>query len=396
MNSFALFRLPHQQRFTFVGQTDGEPRRLCSCAELGCDAGFVVAPFMVSADCPLLLIRPDFVNSFDVSETERCRPYIGSVRFVHRRCTFRTSVLYENQRDAYKTDFVKFYDELAARRLRKVVLSRCAEEPFSEDVDLLQLFQKACTLYPRLFVALVSTPQSGTWLVATPEVLLEGEGTQWRTIALAGTMRLEGDELAGEGEQARWSVKNIEEQRLVASYLTEQLMPFADGLTEEGPRTVRAANLVHLRSDFTFTLLNNARVGDLLARLHPTPAVCGLPKAEALSFITANEHSPRRYYSGFMGPVALGGATRLYVSLRCMQITPGVYRLYAGGGLLRESQEELEWQETEAKLETMRRLVSNKSHGSVRKADCSSDYITPLLRKEGQWVVENTSRRPVR
>jgi len=358
MNSFALFRLPYQQRFTFVGQTSGEPRRLGSCSELGPDEGFVMAPFTVSDDCPLLLIRPDVADDFDVSEVERCKLYTGSVQSVHPGCTVCTPAVYNNQRATYKTDFQKFYDELAARRLRKVVLSRCAEEPVSEDVDLLQLFRKACTLYPRLFVALVSTPQSGTWLVATPELLLEGEGGQWRTVALAGTMRLEGDELAGEGEAARWSAKNIEEQRLVASYLTERLMPFADGLTEEGPRTVRAANLVHLRSDFTFTLLNNARVGDLLAQLHPTPAVCGLPKAEALSFITANEHAPRRYYSGFMGPVGLGGATRLYVSLRCMQITPDAYRLYAGGGLLRESQEEQEWLETEAKLETMRRIIN--------------------------------------
>ncbi len=357
MNSFALYRLPHEQHFTLVAQKDGEPRQLDAFTELGCEPGFAVAPFMVADDCPLLLIRPDVVRRFELSEAEGCRPYIGSARIQHRPCAGRTPALYDMERRAYAEDYAKFYDELRVRRLRKVVLSRCAEEPLCEDADLLQLFVRACGFYPRLFVALVSTPLSGTWLVATPEILLEGVSGQWRTIALAGTMQLEGNELLGEGETSRWSAKNIEEQRLVASYMAERLKPFAAKLTEEGPRTVRAANLVHLRSDFTFTLLNNMHLGDLIVQLHPTPAVCGLPKADAFSFIVANEHSARRYYSGFMGPISLQEATHLYVSLRCMQITPEAFRLYAGGGLLRESSEEQEWQETEAKLETMRRLI---------------------------------------
>ena len=131
----------------------------------------------------------------------------------------------------------------------------------------------------------------------------------------------------------------------------------ADNIQEEGPRTVRAANLVHLRSDFTFTILNNARVGNVLQLLHPTPAVCGLPKKEAYDFILANEHTPRLYYSGFMGPLNLSSTTHLFVSLRCMQIADNQYRLYAGGGLLKDSVEEQEWQETEAKMETMRRVL---------------------------------------
>jgi isochorismate synthase len=161
-----------------------------------------------------------------------------------------------------------------------------------------------------------------------------------------------------------WSTKNVQEQHYVATYLSEQLRPFVCDLHEEGPCTVRAANLVHLRSDFTFTLLNNARVGDVLQALHPTPAVCGLPKDEAFDFILHHEHTPRQYYSGFLGPLNIPAttqqptpATHLYVSLRCMQITATHYRLYAGGGLLKDSQEEQEWAETEAKMETMRHCI---------------------------------------
>jgi isochorismate synthase len=108
--------------------------------------------------------------------------------------------------------------------------------------------------------------------------------------------------------------------------------------------------------------------------LHPTPAVCGLPKQDTYRFILDNEHTPRLYYSGFMGPLTLNPSpftlhhepftmnpspfTSLYVSLRCMQMTANSYRMYAGGGLLKDSIEELEWQETEAKLETMRQCIA--------------------------------------
>ena len=358
MNSFAIYRLPHGQRFTLVGQTSGEARRLGSFGELGRDAGFALAPFEMSAACPLLLIRPDVVRSFDASEAASCRSLIAEGLQVVRQHADDKPSGCGSERDDYHADFARFYDELASRRLLKVVLSRCSRIDIAghDSADPFRLFLEACRRYPRLFVALVATPQSGLWLAATPEILLDGQSGQWRTIALAGTMQLAAHELQGEGEQARWSAKNIEEQRLVATYIKERLQPLCSSLSEEGPRTVRAANLVHLRSDFSFTLLNKVRVGDVVSVLPPTPAVCGLPQDEARRFILAHEHTPRRYYSGFMGPVGLDDATHLYVSLRCMQVMAASCRLYAGGGLLRDSIEEEEWQETEAKLQTMKQL----------------------------------------
>ena len=85
--------------------------------------------------------------------------------------------------------------------------------------------------------------------------------------------------------------------------------------------------------------------------------MCGIPKRETHDFIVANEHYPRSYYSGFMGPLAINGFTHLYVSLRCMKITPQAFRLYAGGGILTESVEQQEWEETEEKMKTMKKLI---------------------------------------
>lgn len=341
---FALYRLPHDSGCTLVEQVTGEPRRLRSCADLNGVQGFVVAPFQVSESCPLLVIRPDRVTRLPV-EPPRLR-----VPPLQRA---------DGYYDEYAIDFANFHAQLLSGTFRKIVLARSATIELADAASPRQLFWQACQRYPRLFIALVALPDGTCWLTATPEILLEGTGSQWRTIALAGTMQLEGDDLNGEGERARWSTKNIQEQRYVATYIAECLERFSIDFSEAGPRTVRAANLVHLRSDFTFTLGDDSRVGSLLDALHPTPAVCGLPKRAALDFIVANEHSPRQYYSGFMGPLGMDGATHLYVSLRCMHISGRRCQLYAGGGLLPDSQLEQEWLETEAKLQTMRGLMQD-------------------------------------
>lgn len=352
MSSFACYRLPHSTHYTLVEQTEGEPLPLPSPAGLNDRQGFVMAPFAPKPEEPVLLIQPDSITTRAVTTAEP-PPHTPSPRPV------AASPLSADDAWAdYSSDFATFHQALLDAQFQKLVLARCATEPSDGRHTAEQLFMLACQRYPRMFVALVSTPQSGTWLTATPEILLEGDGSQWRTIALAGTMRLHDDELTGEGQHLRWSTKNIEEQRYVASYIADRLKQLGIDYREEGPRTIRAANLVHLRSDFTFPYIYNVRAGDIIDALHPTPAVCGLPKAEAFSFINTHEHARRHYYSGFMGPLNMPqGQTHLYVSLRCMQLTSGGYRLYAGGGLLRESNAEKEWQETEAKMETMRNLL---------------------------------------
>ena len=347
MSGFAIYRLPHANYCTKIEQTDEEPAELLSCIELNDKKGFVIAPFEVKESQPILLIRPDRVERIPLDDTS------GFSRPSGTLCSGIPN-------PEYAIDFANFHAQLEAGAFRKIVLARCAQEQTDEAIPPMELFRRACCLYPRMFISLAYTKRSGWWLTATPEILLEGEGPSWRTIALAGTMQLKGEQLSGEGESLSWTTKNIQEQRYVTTYITECLEQFTSEFHEEGPITVRAANLVHLRSDFNFTLPDTKHIGDLLHALHPTPAVCGLPKRDAFRFIVGNEHTPRCYYSGFMGPL-LCDDTHLYVSLRCMNIDGNRYHLYAGGGLLKDSVMEMEWNETEAKLETMRSLLVQNS-----------------------------------
>ena len=252
-------------------------------------------------------------------------------------------------RETYHDDFSRFHRAFSATGIQKLVLAR-SEDFAQKGCHPAKLFARACQCYPEAFVALFSAPQCGTWLVASPEVLLLRDSVQWHTMALAGTMRY-ADHLP------QWSDKNVREQDYVTRYIKACLDRYSDDVSLTGPYTKRAGGLVHLCTDFSFNLSPDVRLGDVLDAMHPTPAVCGLPKEEALRFILDNESVDRDYYSGFSGPLNLEGQTSFFVSLRCMRIIGDRYRLFAGGGILPESDESLEWEETEAKMQTMLSLI---------------------------------------
>ena len=245
----------------------------------------------------------------------------------------------------------------------KVVSSRAARRALPAGFDPLRAFGELCEKYPRAFVSLVSVPGVGTWLGASPEVLAEvtADG-QFHTMALAGTQPL----VPGSRPQdAIWRQKEIEEQALVARYIVNCFKQLRlREYHETGPRTVAAGQLLHLRTDFEVDLKNvpnPASLGtDMLRLLHPTSAVCGMPKAAALAFLQQHEGYDRAYYSGFLGPVNVEapGVARLFVNLRCLQLRATEAILYAGTGLTVDSDPAREWQETEMKLQTVSTVLN--------------------------------------
>lgn len=355
MSAYAMYRLPYASKYTVITQTKGMPEELPSLHSLDGKSGFVIAPFNISAAEPVLLLHPDR------TETHTIKP---ESLVAGRRA--RNTEEYNEEREQYAKDFSTYHNKLTKGVFKKIVLARSTTEDMAHETAVEQLFLRACRLYPRMFIGLIHTEKSGTWLTATPETLLESKAGKWHTMALAGTMRLTGQTLdfdnppVADGSpdgSIHWSDKNRKEQRLVADYIESVLRPFTKDIERGEAHTVRAADIVHLRSDFSFSLNNTYAIGQLLKALHPTPAVCGLPKTDTYRFITENEHTPRSYYSGFMGPLNPDGDTHLFVSLRCMRICGSHCKLYAGGGLLADSEEQLEWNETEEKLKTMRQVL---------------------------------------
>lgn len=335
-----MYRLPDA---TECHRLTGRALRLGGIGDLRGRSGFVFAPFHDSGSAQLAILDVSAHEVMDAACVVDTKPH----DFVEK----------ESRQD-YRRAFDRMQARMAGTNLKKVVLARRADMELAEPLEAHEVFAKACAMYPHQMVALVSTTLTGTWLMATPELLIERQGDRWTTMALAGTMATPGP----------WSEKNMREQRIVAEYIYDCLSRSCAFVNQQPPRTVTAARLFHLRTDFEFTLRDDADIVDVLDDLFPTPAVCGMPKQEAMEAILEEEALDRRYYSGFCGPWNLllptsvaspnqDAATALYVSLRCMEMNGKSLSLYAGGGLLDESEEATEWEETEKKMQTMKALI---------------------------------------
>ncbi len=238
--------------------------------------------------------------------------------------------------------------------IKKIVASRATETPLSKNFNPVALFEALCNKYPHAFVSLVSIPNVGTWIGASPELLLSLKVTSLQTVALAGTQaRPQNIPLA----DIKWGQKELEEQALVSDYIRDFFHDLGRrSFAEDGPHTVSAGTVVHLKTTFTVQDSTSQMLhlaNQILHRLHPTSAVCGMPKQEALSFILEKEKYNRAFYSGFLGPVNLNKESHLFVNLRCMQLKRRSALLYIGAGITEDSIPAAEWDETVLKSKTL-------------------------------------------
>lgn len=262
-----------------------------------------------------------------------------------------------------KAEYLKLVQDSveAIRRgdFQKNVCARSSVVALPEGFGLERFFRALCSAYPNAFVSLVAVPGEGTWIGATPEVLISvNKNQQFCTVALAGTQPRQ-QEMAP--ADAVWRQKEIEEQAMVSRYIINCFKKIRLREFEEvGPRTIAAANLLHLRTDFTVDLKEAGYPSlptEMLRLLHPTSAVCGLPKAPAAAFLEQHEALDRSFFAGFLGPVNLKEETRLFVNLRCMQLFADSAMLYAGAGITADSVPEREWEETEHKCQTLLEIL---------------------------------------
>lgn len=335
-SSFAYYKLPNEQQYNYLG-SNCPPLRLHCLSEVDVThEGFLITPFDTNA-FPILLIAPSILQSLPLPAN--------------------TSVIKSEQGDysdidsTYLQHFEACENLLNTETLQKIVLAHRFETTLEQGLNYRDLFLSAATAFPKSYVALWHTAESGTWLTITPEVLLENEeGGTWHTVALAGTMP--------KGETL-WSEKNKMEQQFVVDYITSVLSSRTSELNISEVQTIEAAQLLHLRTDFHFTPKEN--IGTILHVLHPTPAVCGLPKQQAFDAIKQIESTPRKYYAGFSGPLQLTHCgTHLYVTLRCahwMEQTKTEY--FAGGGLIKGSKAHDEWNEVCTKKKTAECIVTS-------------------------------------
>lgn len=260
----------------------------------------------------------------------------------------------QNQGKAAFEDLVsKGIDAIQNKAFQKVVLSR-REAIDLDHFDVITTFKNLTNAYPTAFTYCFFHPKVGMWFGASPERLLKVNTNQFETMALAGTQKFDGI------DEVNWETKEKEEQQFVTDFILENLENLTSDIAFSSPYTYKAGNLLHIKTDISGTLNEGANVKQLLEILHPTPAVCGLPKEAALQFILENEGYDRKYYSGFLGELHADSGehtTDLFVNLRCMEITANTALLYIGCGITKDSDPEKEYIETVNKSMTIKKII---------------------------------------
>lgn len=336
--SFALWRLPHQTEVkAIVAEHAREfiPQRLKENR-----TGFAFVPFDIQKDTSYFIEGEVSINP-DISTTTTVTDFY----FFDDEIKIETSI-------NYKKNVALAVEEIKNGKMKKVVLARNTIWDFPVDFCPLTFFDTLCQKYPEAMVSLVSIKGLGTWIGATPELLLSVTDDLLMTVALAGT-RVQ--------NSPQWGEKESEEQLWVLRYIENILTEYQTTRVNVSPRKhIYNGALEHLYTEVTFKkdgMTNTELASHLLHRLHPTPAVGGLEKQTAINFIHKHEEFKRSYYAGFLGEVTTNNA-QLYVNLRCMQMLQNAVVGYAGAGITEGSDPEKEFQETENKMNNLKLILN--------------------------------------
>lgn len=259
-----------------------------------------------------------------------------------------------SEKEDFESLVSKGIQAIENQEFKKVVLSR-KEIIELENFDLVTTFEKLVQLYPNTFVYCFYHPKVGVWLGATPEQLVKANVNVFETMALAGTQKDYGS------DEIVWGKKEREEQQYVTDYIVDQLQEVALEVSVTEPYSIKAGSVWHLKTDIWGVLNAGFSLKQVVHLLHPTPAVCGLPKEASKSFILENENYDRTFYTGFLGELNTSFAvdsisSDLFVNLRCMQISDSQAHLYMGCGITKDSIPENEWMESVNKSMTMKKV----------------------------------------
>ena len=243
--------------------------------------------------------------------------------------------------EIYIEEVKKAIEIIRENNLPKLVISRPIKKEIS-NLNLLDSFKNICANYKNTLCYLLISDDE-IWIGATPEILgkFNKKTQEFFTMSLAGTLPI----------NEEWSNKEIEEQKPVSQYILEKLKDFSDDVKVSETYTHNSGNIKHLRNDFS-AKINSEKLEELITKLHPTPAVCGIPKDFCKEKILEIENYNREFYAGYI-KIETEEEIYYFVNLRCAKIFKNNIIAFAGGGITIMSNPEKEWQETELKSQAI-------------------------------------------
>ncbi|MBW8362249.1 MAG: chorismate-binding protein [Kaistella sp.] len=249
----------------------------------------------------------------------------------------------EESQTEYEAKLRKVIDFIKENSLSKLVISRIKIlKSDSQTPDLATTFQNLTESYPNAF-AYVFVKEGKCWIGAFSEVLgkFSKKTSRFETMSLAGTLPV----------NEFWSEKEREEQKPVSAYIKMVLENYSAHTEISETYDHISGNIKHLRTDFK-AKIDQENLEKLISELHPTPAVCGIPKEFCKNAIENFEKYPRGLYAGYI-QVETDDYIQYFVNLRCAEIRKSEVLIHVGGGITALSSTEKEWQETELKSEAI-------------------------------------------
>ncbi len=319
-------------------------------------------------------------------------------------------------RDAWNRGVTEAVNRISADNLQKVVLAQALEVEVQDSLTLGNIITQLGDRYPscyRFIIEPVTTTSTGkeidadintlaatqsgytantsqrpAFFGATPERLVSVRGRTVKTGALAGT--------TGRGEtpaEDEWLAtelardkKNVHEHELVADTIRDQLSPYATAITSDSRRVRKLATVQHLWTPITADLEENKHALSLVEALHPTPAVGGLPPATAADTIRETEPFDRGWYAAPVGWIDAAGYGTFAVALRSAVAHDDVATLFAGVGIVADSDPDSEWDEVQLKY---RPILDELEDNTTDNTDTMNDQMESNMSAETQRDVDD-------
>lgn len=280
-------------------------------------------------------------NIVEISEEE--------IKNIHLSLKIKENREIEENKNYYINKIYKTIDFIKQNNLSKLVIARKKIIHYSR-LNISQTFTELIKNYPSAFIYAFQD-KDAVWMGAFSELLGKYHKSTkvFETMSLAGTLPI----------NENWTEKEIEEQKPVTQYIKNILKKYSKNIKISETRDDISGQIKHLRTDFECKVAPE-NLEKLIQDLHPTPAVCGIPKDFCKDAIRNIEGFDREFYAGF-SKVETEDYIYYFVNLRCGKFYQNLAEIFVGGGITTLSIPEKEWRETELKANNLiRNLVFHK------------------------------------
>ena len=287
------------------------------------------------------LLNKDINSILNDFEKLKSQIICTKLKTKKNKATSRSSI----SKDEYKKTFNKYINDIKNHKYNKIVLSRIQKISLKSDINYNHIFNQmdnSCTNF------LFSLKNNEKIFGSSPEKLIYLDNNKLISEAIAGTYSKDKNM---DQNELLLNEKELSEHNFVIKHIVKILDKISSNTTISKSKILELKHLLHIQTPIECNIRENKHICEILHKLHPTPAVAGYPVKDVIDIINDNESYSRGWYSGCFGWYDNNGNGKFNVTIRCGLEKQNELILFSGGGLVKESILNKEWDETEIKFQ---------------------------------------------